>query len=136
MNKVSKKGISLVVLIITIGVMLILVATVVLNLKDDDTITKAKEAVLREDILTYQTELKSYIDDKKFDAITNGTYYSSSDDVLLVNNTNYDSIKTVIPSFASKYNGIFSIKNGELFYISSNKPAETTNILDQMNVKY
>lgn len=131
-----KKGISLIVLIITIVVILILTTTVILTLQDDGTVSKAKEAVLREDILTFQTELKSYIDNKKFDAITNGEYYSSTDDDLLNNNTQVTQIKKVIPSFSSKYEDVFAIKNGSLYYISENRNEETLKVLNDLGVKY
>ena len=131
-----KKGISLIVLVITIIVVIILASVVILNIDDTNVIDKANESALRQDILAFQIELTGYIDDKKFDAITNGEYYSSSDDALLQNSTTLADIKKVIPGFLSKYVGILSIKNGELYYIGEDKTQDIIKVLNDLNVKY
>lgn len=134
--KSLKSGVSLIVLVVTIVVLLILVSITILSLKDEDVVSKAKEAVFREDILNFQTELKSYIDDKKFEAISLGQYYSPDNDTELLEVRDYNSIKKIIPSFYNTYENVFIIKNGELFYEGSNTDKSVTDVLDELNVKY
>lgn len=134
--KKDKKGISLIVLIITIIIVIILVSIVMLNIDNTNVIDKANESAFRQDILSFQIELKNYIDEKKFDAISSGVYYSSADDVLLKNSTNLTDIKKVIKSFSNKYVGVLAIKDGELYYISEDITPDTIKVLNDLNVKY
>ena len=134
-NKV-KSGISLVVLIITIAVFLILTGIILLNIFNDNLVDKADMAVLRQDILSYQTELQAYIDNKRIDAISEGTYYSSSDDSLLQDSTDYSNIKKVIPSFSDKYNGVLAIKDGKLYYNLSTNDENILDVLNDLKVGY
>lgn len=133
--KSLKQGISLIVLVVTIVVMLILVSITILSVKDDNTVSKAKEVVLREDILNFQTELKSYIDDKKFEAVSGGQYYSPKNDPELNYISEYDAIKEIIPSFSKNYDGKFAIDNGELVYTGEDTTIDVTTVLDDLKVK-
>ena len=141
--KSLKKGISLIILVVTIVVILILVSITILSIKDDGTVSKAKEVVLREDILNFQTELNSYINDKKFEAVSGGQYYSPKNDSELDEVREYEKLKEIIPSFSKQYSEEeadskhkFMIKDGELFYIGVDTSKEVTDVLDDLNVKY
>lgn len=144
--KSLRKGVSLIVLVVTIVVLLILVSVTILSVKDQDTVSKAKEAVFREDILNFQTEFNSYIDDKKFEAISLGQYYSPQNDSELDEVRDYEKLKKIMPSFSEKYSEQYSeqyekwkrkfiIQNGELVYTGEDTTKEVTDVLDDLNVK-
>lgn len=133
--KSLKQGISLIVLVVTIVVILILVSITILSIKDDDTVSKAKEVVFREDILNFQTEFNSYIDDKKFEAITAGRYYSAKNDSELDEVIDYEKLKEIMPSFSEQYKGEFIIKDGELLYVGEDTSKAITDVLEDLNVK-
>jgi Tfp pilus assembly protein PilW len=65
-----KRGISLIVLVITIVVSLILLSVVVLNFSDDNIISKATEVSFKSTSKSYEDALMIYISNKK-----NGTCF-------------------------------------------------------------
>ena len=60
----KRRGISLIVLIITIVVIIILATAIMINLSQTNVINNANEAVFKSDISTMQDELTIYISDK------------------------------------------------------------------------
>ena len=59
-----KKGISLIVLIISIIVIIILVSTIMLTVTKDNSISNAKEATFKQNMLTIQDEYAMYLSNK------------------------------------------------------------------------
>ena len=104
----QKKGVSLIILIVTIIGIIILAAAVILTLSKNNPVESAREATFKEDIRSFQNELalsiskdytiKSGKRDEKFNA------------------QNFDEIKEYIPSFTKGYEGKIIIKNDELMY--------------------
>ena len=64
--KTKKKGISLIVLIVTIIVIIILAAVIILTINQNNPLNSAKEAVFREDINNFETELEIYKANMKY----------------------------------------------------------------------
>lgn len=54
------KGVSLIVLIITIIVIIIIAGTVILTFSSNNPIEQANEAVFKQDVSTYGSELDNY----------------------------------------------------------------------------
>ena len=105
-----KKGISLIVLIITIVVIIILATAIVVNIAQTDMIGNASEAVVKQDFKTMQDELALYKADKYLEA--KGKYDSST---LYADEATNPSIYDVIPSLKnSKYDGKVGIINGNI----------------------
>ena len=105
MNK--RKGISLIVLVITILVMIILAGVVVVSLQKNNPIEKAKEANFKENITSFNQILNLQV----------------AQDVLLDKNNEkgsylykYEDIKKVIPEFKEEYVEYINISNGKLVY--------------------
>ena len=62
--KKNKKGISLIVLIISIIVIIILVSTIMLTVTKNNSISNAKEATFKQNMLTIQDEYAIYLSNK------------------------------------------------------------------------
>ena len=107
MNK-RRKGISLIVLVITILVMIILAGVVVVSLSKNNPIEKAKEATFKQDMASFRDELSVYI--------ANGQIINDSVKLDDYNANTYDEIKKIINSFMQKYNKKVVIISGELVY--------------------
>ena len=73
-----KKGISLIVLIITIIVMIILATVIILNLSQENISGRAVESVFKSDIASFNDELTLYISNQKLEAASNGTTFQAS----------------------------------------------------------
>ena len=106
----NKKGISLVVLVITIIVMAVLATVIIISLNNNGIITNATEAVFKQNVNNYKTELALYIADRYVD---NYSFSVSSFNATASTNP---SITTVIPSMTTEDSAKFEIVNGELTY--------------------
>ena len=102
----NKKGISLIVLVITILVMIILAGVVIVSLQDSNPIDKAKEAVKATDLSTYKEELQMNI----LNAMVKNPDIKKSN----INESTWEEIKKYIPSMKLEHKGKFEIINGEL----------------------
>jgi hypothetical protein len=124
-----KKGISLIILIITIIISLILLSVVIINISNESVTQRATEVSFKSNAKTYEEQLAMYISNKKMEAISKGERYDESlltmngSDVYY-NGVKIDDIKTVIPSIKdSDIKNIenqdkgYYIKNGKLLYI-------------------
>lgn len=122
-----KKGISLIVLVITIIVIIILAGSVILNLSKNNPIESAKKAKFLSDIDTFKSDLVTYILSKS--ASTQGRYNQSllsADINSLTENgdpaDNSKNITSVITSMKNtKYAEILEIVSGELVYVGDNE---------------
>ncbi len=101
-NKI--KGISLIVLIVTIIVIVILAGTVILSLAENNTIGTANEAVFKNDISTMQEQLNSYLTAQLSE--TSGTF-----DI----NTMTGNLSTFVTD-ATKYDEELEVVEGKLVY--------------------
>ena len=117
----ERKGISLIVLIITIIVMIILATSIILVLSSSGIISNAQKSAFQSDIKTMEEELNVYLSTKYLE--TNGTYQkdslNASKDTLeesgeVVEGKN---IQDVITSMENKYLDKIVIRNGKIEYI-------------------
>ena len=125
--KEQKKGISLIVLVITIIVMIILASAVIISLSNSNIITKAKEAVLKTDVKNFAGELSVSLAEQKL----NNKDLEFGD----VTETDVEEIKKYIPNFDEKYAGKIFIQNGELVYDASKVTANEKAALESIGIK-
>ena len=111
MNK--RKGISLIVLVITILVMIILAGVVIVSLSKNNPVNKAKEATFKTDVSTFEGDLSFYL--------ANSLATDSTLRMEDVDASGYSEIKKVINSFAEKYADKFEVVDGKLVYIGEDK---------------
>ncbi len=108
----NNKGISLIVLVITIIVIIILAGAVILSISGKNPISSAKEAVFRSDISNYDDQLKIYI-------ASQYSYEIGNYDITTLNAEGND-VKNYIPALKDSDVGRFSIVEGELAYCGDN----------------
>lgn len=117
------KGISLVVLVITILVVIILATAVIISIVNNNPINTANEAVFKSDLTSFQNELEVY---KTNQYASNLGGYNS--DTLQANltyveeNGQVDTTRTILnilPSLGTKYKNKVEIVNGKLVFIGS-----------------
>lgn len=129
----KKKGISLIVLIITIVVILILGTTILLVIKKNNIISNSREAVFKEDIINFKSELimsvgKQYSrNDGQRDKKINARSY--------VKDGSEDSIYVYIPDLKKEYEEKLVIVNDELCYIANKVSDEEKKWLDELKIK-
>lgn len=114
----KNKGISLIVLIITIIIILILAGTVILSLAQNNAIDKAREAKFKTDVDAFKNDLQLWISNEYLTKPKN----FNSKDVNADNTTNgYENkkITDIITSMNNEYASKFIIKEGQLIYIGS-----------------
>ena len=123
MNK--RKGISLIVLVITILVMIILAGVVVVSLQKNNPIEKAKEARFKEDLSAIGSELELfYINEVSLNSEFNKETMHADRGKCEYNTSNgtVKNIYEVIPSLKnSKYKNQIEIIQGNLFYRTPDK---------------
>ncbi|MEG0872718.1 MAG: hypothetical protein RSE00_01875 [Clostridia bacterium] len=126
MKKNTKKGVSLIALVITIIVGILLVSVVVLSLRRTNIISNSVQTKFQTNVKTYETELNEYISNKEMENAGryNKTLYAdrtmSYYDSLKQEKVN---IKTIIPSIKDEDLSSFIVKDSELVYIG-NDPNE------------
>ncbi|MBE5821346.1 MAG: hypothetical protein E7311_02010 [Clostridiales bacterium] len=109
MEKTSKRaGISLVALIVTIIVLIILTAAVIVTFMEGGIIEKAKEAVFKSDIRTYQEILAVKNAEKQIELAT------GNGEGVQLNATELAEIQEIIPEFKEEYKDLIAISNGEI----------------------
>lgn len=115
-KKISKKGISLILLVITIIIMIILAGAIVLDLTENNPIGDATETKFKTDLVAYRDELDVYISDKKVDAARSGLTYDPEDDTEL-DDLSGASMLSVLTNYKDEYDTKLAIKNGKLVYV-------------------
>ena len=104
----KNKGISLIVLIITIVVIIILATAIIVNIAQTNMIENAKEAVVKQDFAAMQDELSLYIADKYADAL--GKYNPEELNVI-----EEDKVVEILKSIkGTKYADFVIIENGKI----------------------
>ena len=104
----TTSGISLVALIVTIIVLIILTAAVIVTFMEGGIIEKAKEAVFKSDIRTYQEILAVKNAEKQIELAT------GNGEGGLYNATELAEIQGIIPEFKEEYKDLIAISNGEI----------------------
>ena len=120
-NKRNNKGISLIVLVITIIIMIILAGAIILSLSGTGLITNANKGSFQSDIATMQEELGVYIANKTTETrgkYTQETLFASKDN-LEENGAKVDgkNIKSVLTSIDKKYIDEVEIIKGKIVYV-------------------
>ena len=123
-NSKKTSGISLVALIVTIIVLIILTAAVIVTFMEGGIIEKAKEAVFKSDIRTYQEILAVKNAEKQIELAT------GNGEGGLYNETEYDKIKEIIPEFKEEYKNLIAISNGEIVLGSRTEDPYSTWLAD------
>lgn len=105
--KTYKKGISLIVLVVTIIVLAILATTVIIALSGDNgnIISEGKEAVFKSNVISYQDELNMYI--------ASQFPVNKTTDI----NATGSAMTAIIPSMKAEDVAKFEIANGKLKYV-------------------
>ena len=122
MNK--RKGISLIVLVITILVMLILSGVVIVSLSKNNPIEKAKEATFKQDLISIGEELEMFITNQlaQNSMFNKETLFATKNSCTFNTNTNYKNIYDIITTLkGTKYKNQIEIKRGELYYKTPDK---------------
>ena len=109
----QKKGISLIVLIITIIVIIILSAVVIMTVSLNNPLSSAREAVFKEDISNFKTELEMYKAEMQV--------RKEKPENLNATKDTEPSIQDIITNMSDKYAKILEIKKGKLVYVGNNK---------------
>ena len=110
--KTNKKGISLIVLIITIVVIIILATAIIVTLARTNVIDNANEATVKQDFRTLQDELDMYISDQFLDNLGD---YEPED--LNADSTTNPTVYDILPSLSkTKYKDDVVIVNGKLAF--------------------
>lgn len=107
-----KKGISLIVLVITIIVITILAGTVILSLTQNNLINTATEAVFKSDMAMYQSDLNV--------SIVSQFASSLGKQGTNVNANNNDEVRQLISSVSEKDINNIRILNSKVIYIGQN----------------
>ena len=124
----KKKGISLIVLIITIVVIIILATAIIVNIAKTNIINNAKEATVKQDIKALQEELTMYIADEYADTLGNFK-------VEKFNVTNKNKLLEVLPSLkGSKYEGFIVIENGKVMVTEKMSEPEKTWAMETLGI--
>lgn len=122
-----KKGISLIVLIITVLVIIILATAVIVNLAQTNIVNNANEATVKQDFKTMQEELTLYIADKYVEEKTNF-------DIATINATKESEVKKILKSSSkSKYIKYVIIQNGEIVILDTMQDPEKTWAMEALN---
>ncbi|MDD2376826.1 MAG: hypothetical protein PHD15_05230 [Clostridia bacterium] len=115
-----KKGISLIVLVITIIVIIILAGAVILSLANNNPIESANEATFKSNISEYNSELAlavsdEYLKNRSFNTSTfNASVWDGTGDG---NGTIKEYITSITPEDGAK----FEIQNSKLVYVGTNQ---------------
>ena len=106
----KNKGISLIVLVITIIVILILATAIIMNMLKTNIVNKAEIAVIKSDMKTFEEELEMYVSDAYIDDF--GEYDES---ILNADKLTSPSVHDVIKSLEnSKYKDDMIIQKGKI----------------------
>ena len=120
----TKKGITLLALIITIIVLLILSVVSVQLITKSGIIEKAKLATLKHEIAKYDEELKLYIVAHREEVNKNP-----------INTSGYENMKKYIPSFKKKYEDKIKIINNGLAFFEDNVTEEEKKLLENIGIR-
>lgn len=110
MKIINKKGISLIVLVVTMIIILILASAVIVSLTNSNISGNAREIAFKSDISGMKDELFAYVTNLE-------AHGKSKEDISLEK----ENIKEAIPSINEKYMNILKVENGEILYSGTDK---------------
>ena len=119
----TKKGISLIVLVIIIIVMSILLGAVILSIKNEDLSNNAHKVRVQTDVSAIKEELQNYISDRETEYARSGLSYLKEKLNADSTSATYDSkaiegitnVESILPSIKkTSYKDAFKIVAGEL----------------------
>lgn len=110
-TKLTRSGISLIVLIITIIVVIILASVVILTMSRNNPLKSAKEATFKSDVRNFQDELAMYVGNQVLMDYGGTREKIETDDM-----PSTEIMKSYIESFSSKYENKLGIYKDELVY--------------------
>ena len=116
----KNKGVSLIVLVITIIVMIILSTSIVLSISNSGVIEKANEGSFKNDLKAAQEELSEYIMNQSLNDDTyDSTLLYASSEFLEYNGVRIkdQDIFTIMPSLSSSLGNKLKVTRGALYYI-------------------
>ena len=128
--KKDKRGISLIVLIITIILMIILASAVILSLNGGGLIEKARESVFKTRMKTYVEELNFSISNKVLDGTIAGT---KSVNVKVSDSDYEEEIRELIGSIKKEDVGNIEVHDGILVYLVDSKDEGRYRSVDYLN---
>ena len=110
-TKLTRNGISLIVLIITIIVVIVLASVVILTISKNNPLKSAKEATFKSDVRNFQDELSMYVGNQVLMDYGGTREKIETDDM-----PSTEIMKSYIESFSSKYENKLGIYKDELVY--------------------
>ena len=128
--KENKRGISLIVLIITIILMIILASAVILSLNGGGLIEKARESVFKTRMKTYVEELNFSISNKVLDGTIAGT---KSVNIRTTDSDYEEEIRGLIGSIKKEDVGNIEVHDGILVYLVDSKDEGRYRSVDYLN---
>mgnify|MGYP004658712271 FL=1 len=116
--KKNKKGISLIVLIITIIDVIILSSVIIVSINKNNPIKSAKEAKFKSDLSSFRDELEDNINDILIKNADKSEYD------INVDSGDYGNLRIYIPDITEEYANKLLIKKGKLLYIGDDSKAD------------
>ena len=110
-TKLTRSGISLIVLIITIIIVIILASVVILTISKNNPLRSAKEATFKSDVRNFQDELSMYVGNQVL-----MDYGGTREKITTSENPKIDEMQNYILSFTKNYEEKLGIEDDELVY--------------------
>ena len=129
-TKLTRSGISLIVLIITIIVVIILASVVILTMSKNNPLKSAKEATFKSDVRNFQDELAVYVGNQVL-----MDYGGTREKITTSENPKVDEMQNYILSFTKKYEEKFGIEDDELVYFPDKVTADEKKWLENLGIK-
>lgn len=126
----KKKGISLIVLILTIIVVIILASVVIMTISKNNPVESAKEATFKEDIRSFQNDLEIYVGSEVLK-----DYSGVRDKITTSNESLKEEMNQYIKSFKEKYEGKIGIENDEIVYFKEKVTDKEEKWLQDLGIK-
>lgn len=129
-TKLTRSGISLIVLIITIIVVIILASVVILTISKNNPLKSAKEATFKSDVRNFQDELAMYVGNQVL-----MDYGGTRKKITTSENPKVDEMNNYISSFTKNYEEKLGIEDDELVYFPDKVTADEKKWLDDLGIK-
>lgn len=130
-TKLTREGVSLIVLIITIIVVIILAAVVILTISKNNPLKSAKEATFKEDVRNFQSDLLLTISKQYTENQGNRDLKINTQSIPAT----FDEMKTYIPNYTKKYDKKLGIEDDEIVYFPDEVTADEKKWLEDLGIK-
>lgn len=119
--KMSKRGISLIVLVITIVIMIILSGAVILRIMDEDITQSAKDVVSKSNIVTLKEEWNNYLANLKIDYASKHKKALQISELVMTK----EEVNKALPMLEKlDLQNQFEVEGGSLVYLGYNEKVE------------